>query len=142
MREHDRRRTPGRRIDNAAAKLGLDGFGQLQALAQDDLATQLRPARQRIREPNPGDVVARALSFELDNLQDTFGRVDKVSFDEAAQWLTFVHNGVLVALNWRDQAQRVPMPRGEWNLLMRSDSDEALQVDAMPPRTTFIYIGG
>jgi maltooligosyltrehalose trehalohydrolase len=66
----------------------------------------------------------------------------QVSFDEAAQWLTFVHNGVLVALNWRDQAQRVPMPRGEWNLLMRSDSDEALQVDAMPPRTTFIYIGG
>ena len=66
----------------------------------------------------------------------------QVSFDEAAQWLTFVHNGVLVALNWRDQAQRVPMPRGEWNLLMRSDSDEALPVDAMPPRTTFIYIGG
>jgi maltooligosyltrehalose trehalohydrolase len=66
----------------------------------------------------------------------------QVSFDEAAQWLTFVHNGVLVALNWRDQAQRVPMPRGEWNLLMRSDSGEALQVGAMPARTTFIYIGG
>jgi maltooligosyltrehalose trehalohydrolase len=66
----------------------------------------------------------------------------QVNFDEAAQWLTFVHNGVLVALNWRDQAQHVPMPRGEWNLLMRSDSDEALQVDVMPRRTTFIYIGG
>ena len=66
----------------------------------------------------------------------------QVNFDEAAEWLTFVHNGVLVALNWRDRAQAVPMPRGEWKLLMRSDSREALQVAAMPPRATFIYIGG
>ena len=64
-----------------------------------------------------------------------------VKFDEAAQWLTFVHNGVLVALNWRDRAQRVPMPGGEWNLLMRSDSGQALEEEAMPPRTVFIYIG-
>jgi maltooligosyltrehalose trehalohydrolase len=66
----------------------------------------------------------------------------KVKFDEAAQWLTFVHSGVLVALNWRDRAQDVPMPVGEWNLLMRSDSDVMLKPDLMPPRTTFIYIGG
>jgi maltooligosyltrehalose trehalohydrolase len=66
----------------------------------------------------------------------------RVSFDEAADWLTFVHNGVLIALNWRDRAQAVPMPGGEWNLVMRSDSAEARRVDAMPPRTTFIYIGG
>ena len=66
----------------------------------------------------------------------------QVKFDAAAQWLTFVHNGALVALNWRDRAQSVPLPGGEWNLLMRSDSGQALQGDAMPPRTTFIYIGG
>jgi hypothetical protein len=33
------------------------------------------------------------------------------------------------------------MPGGEWILVMRSDSEEALQVDAMLPRTTVIYIG-
>ena len=66
----------------------------------------------------------------------------QVRFDEAAEWLTFVHNGVLAALNWRDRAQAVPMPGGDWALVMRSDSGEALQVDAMPPRTTFIFIGG
>ncbi|MEO7208748.1 MAG: malto-oligosyltrehalose trehalohydrolase [Steroidobacteraceae bacterium] len=65
----------------------------------------------------------------------------QVNVDEAAQWLTFVHNGVLVILNWRDQAQRVPMPGGEWNLVMRSDSGQALWTDALPPKTTFIYIG-
>ena len=66
----------------------------------------------------------------------------QVNFDEGADWLTFVHNGVLVALNWHDRAQAVPMPRGEWQLLMRSDSREALQAAVMPPRTTFIHIGG
>ena len=72
----------------------------------------------------------------------------RVNFDATTQWLTFVHNGVLLALNWNDRAQRVPMPEGEWRLVMRSDSSQAQQVDqtpqmdAMPPRTTFIYIGG
>ncbi len=66
----------------------------------------------------------------------------QVDFNEDAGWLTFVHNGVLVALNWRDREQAVPMPRGAWNLLLRSDSGQALQTDAMPPRATFIYMGG
>jgi maltooligosyltrehalose trehalohydrolase len=66
----------------------------------------------------------------------------KVNFDEAAEWLTFVHNGVLVAFNGSNRAQRVPMPDGEWNLVMRSDGETALQTTAMPPRTTFIHIGG
>jgi maltooligosyltrehalose trehalohydrolase len=66
----------------------------------------------------------------------------KIHFDEAAEWLTFVHNGVLVVLNGGNRAQRVPTPDGEWNLVMRSDMEQALQADAMPPRTTFIYIGG
>ncbi len=51
----------------------------------------------------------------------------KVKFDEAAQWLTFVHNRVLVVLNWSTRAQGVPMPAGEWKLVMRSDSDQLLE---------------
>jgi maltooligosyltrehalose trehalohydrolase len=66
----------------------------------------------------------------------------KTHFDEAAQWLTFVHNGVLVALNWSDRAQAVPLPDGSWNLVMRSDAAAARSAEAMPSKTTFIYIGG
>jgi maltooligosyltrehalose trehalohydrolase len=66
----------------------------------------------------------------------------QVNFDEAAQWLTFEHNDVLVAWNGGNQAQSVPMPDGEWNLVMRSDMEGALQTNAMPAQTTFIYIGG
>jgi maltooligosyltrehalose trehalohydrolase len=69
------------------------------------------------------------------------------NFDAAADWLTFVHNGVLAVFNLADAAQTVPMPGGEWRLVQRSDSHEASPRDAiphgpMPPRSTFIYIGG
>jgi maltooligosyltrehalose trehalohydrolase len=63
-----------------------------------------------------------------------------VSFDAAAQWLTFVHNGVLALFNFGDQAQRVPMPAGEWQLVL-SSSRETPAGAAVPPETTLIYIG-
>jgi maltooligosyltrehalose trehalohydrolase len=66
----------------------------------------------------------------------------QVRFDAGAEWLAFVHNGVLAVFNLGDRAQAVPMPEGEWNLVLRSDSPDALQTDEMPARTTFIYIGG
>jgi maltooligosyltrehalose trehalohydrolase len=66
----------------------------------------------------------------------------QVACDDAADWLTFVHNGVLVVWNGNNRTGRVPMPRGAWKLAMRSDMEGALEADAMPPRTTFIYIGG
>jgi maltooligosyltrehalose trehalohydrolase len=70
-----------------------------------------------------------------------------VQFDAGAEWLAFVHNGVLAVFNLGDRAQRVPVPDGEWSLVLRSDSRDALptaQMPAaeMPPRSTFVYIGG
>jgi DNA-binding MurR/RpiR family transcriptional regulator len=88
--------TSGTTIIRLAGKLGLDGFGELQALAREDLAAQLRPARQRIREPAPGDIVTQALAFELDNLQETLGRVDQASFDEAAKRMAECRGQVLI----------------------------------------------
>ena len=74
------------------------------------------------------------------------GRADspraEIQFDAAADWLAFVHNGVLAVFNLADRPQRVPMPAGDWNLLLRSDSREALPADDMPARTTFVFIGG
>jgi maltooligosyltrehalose trehalohydrolase len=64
------------------------------------------------------------------------------NFDAAAQWLTFVHNGVLAVFNLADAAQTVPLPDGEWTLAQRSDSSEATPLKVMPPQSTFIYIGG
>jgi maltooligosyltrehalose trehalohydrolase len=66
----------------------------------------------------------------------------EIQFDAAAEWLAFVHNGVFAAFNLADRPQRLPMPAGDWNLLLRSDSHEALPAEDMPARTTFVFIGG
>ena len=88
--------TSGTTIIRLAAKLGLEGFGELQSEAQEDLAAQLRPARRRIREPAPGDMVARALALELDNLQDTLGQIDQASFEEAAKRMAECPGRILI----------------------------------------------
>lgn len=86
----------GTTIIRLAAKLGLEGFGELQLRAREDLAAQLAPARQRIREPAPADMVARTLAVELDNIQDTLGRVDQASFDEAVRVMAECPGRVLI----------------------------------------------
>jgi maltooligosyltrehalose trehalohydrolase len=62
-----------------------------------------------------------------------------VKFDERAGWLRFNHGGVLALFNLAAHAQRVPMPDGEWDLALRSDSTEAALADEMPGQTTRIY---
>jgi DNA-binding MurR/RpiR family transcriptional regulator len=88
--------TSGTTIIRLAAKLGMDGFGELQSRVQEELAAQLRPAQQRIREPGSRDVVALALAFELENLQDTLGRVDRASFNAAAMRIAECTGQVLI----------------------------------------------
>jgi maltooligosyltrehalose trehalohydrolase len=65
-----------------------------------------------------------------------------VNFNEVAGWLNFCHNGVLAVFNFRNEAQRVPFPKGEWKLVLRSDSTAPLPTEPMPGHATFIYIGG
>jgi maltooligosyltrehalose trehalohydrolase len=64
------------------------------------------------------------------------------NFDAAAQWLTFVHNGVLAVFNFGGQAQRVPIPGGEWQPVLSSSRELRPAGAALPPATTLIYIGG
>ncbi len=70
-----------------AAKLGFDGFTSLQASVQHDLARQLRPAAERIREPSTGDPLQHQLQMELANVQATFDAVDPAAFGEVADHL-------------------------------------------------------
>ena len=62
-----------------------------------------------------------------------------VNFNAEAEWLSFCHSGVLAVFNLRNEAQRVPMPSGDWELVLRSDPAE-LSSDVMPPLATYIYI--
>jgi maltooligosyltrehalose trehalohydrolase len=62
-----------------------------------------------------------------------------VKLDAGAGWLTFIHDGVLCLFNFAIAAQRVRRPSGEWDLVLRSDRQEAEPADKMPGQSVFIY---
>jgi DNA-binding MurR/RpiR family transcriptional regulator len=59
-----------------ATKLGFDGFTALQSSIQHDLANQLRPAAERIREPVGSDLIGRHLPLELANVQSSLRSIE------------------------------------------------------------------
>ena len=70
-----------------AAKLGFEGFVDLQSTVQEEIADQLRPATQRIRERPLSDVIGRTLAADLDNVRSTLGDVDAADFRIAVDLL-------------------------------------------------------
>ena len=46
-----------------------------------------------------------------------------VRASEKAQWLRFVHEDVLAVFNFGPKPQKVPMPAGDWNLMLSADED-------------------
>lgn len=70
-----------------ATKLGFEGFSALQASVQQDLAKQLRPAAERIRDPAVHDSLSRHLQLELANVQSTLGDLDQMAVAEVVSHL-------------------------------------------------------
>jgi DNA-binding MurR/RpiR family transcriptional regulator len=79
-----------------ATKLGYDGFTALQASVQHDLANQLRPAAERIREPVGSDLVGRHLQLEQANVQATLRPIDAALLDDVVRHLADVTARVYV----------------------------------------------
>jgi DNA-binding MurR/RpiR family transcriptional regulator len=79
--------TSGASVIRLSTKLGFDGFSSLQDTVQRDLGRQLRPATARIRQPESGDLLDRALHVELDNVQATLDTVDRERFGLAIRAL-------------------------------------------------------
>jgi DNA-binding MurR/RpiR family transcriptional regulator len=80
--------TSGATVVRLAAKLGFDGFVELQASVRDEMARRLRPASERIRRPRPGDILGSALAVEMANVASTLEGVDRAAFDEAVALLS------------------------------------------------------
>ena len=68
-----------------ATKLGFDGFVALQAAVQDEMADQLRPAVQRIRERRSGDLLTNVLAADLDNVRRSLEDIDPDEFAAAVE---------------------------------------------------------
>jgi DNA-binding MurR/RpiR family transcriptional regulator len=78
----------GATVVRLAAKLGFDGFVELQASVREELARRLRPASERIRRPAAGDVLSTALAVEMANVAETVEGIDRALFDEAVGLLS------------------------------------------------------
>jgi DNA-binding MurR/RpiR family transcriptional regulator len=59
-----------------AVKLGFDGYTELQTSVQHDLAGQLRPAVERIRDQGAADDAGRHGGVEVGNVRTTLDAVD------------------------------------------------------------------
>lgn len=79
--------TSGPTVLRLAQKLGFDGFGALQAAVRHEMASQLRPAAQRIREHDAGHPLGRALAQSVASVQTTLGDADRAAFDRAVALL-------------------------------------------------------
>ena len=91
--------TSGATVVRFAGRIGYDGFVGLQAAVQQEMARRLRPATERIRQPDrarPSDVAGRTLAVELENLQATLGRVDRAELDHAVRLLSGRRAGIYV----------------------------------------------
>ena len=62
-----------------------------------------------------------------------------VSADAKAGYLRFVLGDVLCVFNFASTPQRLRMPRGEWDLVLRSDMQEATPAGEVPSQATLVY---
>lgn len=76
--------TSGPSVVRLAVKLGYEGFVDLQSDVQSELASQLGPARERIRQRPPTDLLARAEAAEQDNVLSTLRSLVPETLDAAA----------------------------------------------------------
>lgn len=88
--------TSGPTVLRFAGRLGFDGFVDLQRDVREQIADQLRPATERIRERPPSDAIARTLETDLANVRTTLEGIDPRSFAATVDVLADRHRGVYV----------------------------------------------
>jgi DNA-binding MurR/RpiR family transcriptional regulator len=88
--------TSGPSVVRLAVKLGYDGFVGLQADVQSELARQLGPARERIRQRPPTDLLARVQAAEQDNIHATLAGIGAPTLDRTIARLSDRHHRIWV----------------------------------------------
>lgn len=79
--------TSGPSVVRLAVKLGYAGFVDLQSDVQQELARQLGPAHDRIRQRPPSDLLARVHAAELDNVEQSLRAVEEPAFAQTVSRL-------------------------------------------------------
>ena len=89
----------GATVVRLAAKLGFEGFVELQSAVREEMARRLRPASERIRRPAAGDVLGTALATEMANVAATLEAVEPSSFEKAVRLLSERGSGRVLVLS-------------------------------------------
>lgn len=128
-----------------AAKLGFDGYSDLQQCIRRDLTQQLRPAAERIREAN-GEPAARHADHELANVRATIEQAAAADRARLTERLADVDAPVLVVsgeatAGVADQfANQLHQLRGGVGVLEGSDVVMRRELALVPERTTAVVI--
>ena len=80
-----------------ARRLGYQGFVELQAAVQADLASRLSPAAERIRARPASAPLATTLAMDGENVHATLSAVDETSFAAAVRALVRSRSVLVVA---------------------------------------------
>lgn len=79
--------TSGASVVRFAAKLGYQGFSDLQREVRETVASNLRPATERIRQHAPSDILEVSRSIETANVEATIDAVDRTTLIHAVDLL-------------------------------------------------------
>jgi DNA-binding MurR/RpiR family transcriptional regulator len=88
--------TSGPSVVRLAVKLGYAGFVDLQADVQREVARRLGPARDRIRQQPPADLLDQVAAAESDNVMRTLGGISSEVFERAVGRLADAQRAVWV----------------------------------------------
>ncbi len=88
--------TSGGSVVRFTARLGLDGFADLQDRVQADLTRDRNQAAERIRHAGPNDPLGQAVTVASEAVRATLDRVARPSFDAAVGLLATRSRSVFV----------------------------------------------
>ena len=80
--------TSGATVVRLATKLGFEGFADMQGHVQEELATRLGPAANRIDEDDTDDLLTPVPRGELANVEATLRGVDREALDRAVELIS------------------------------------------------------
>lgn len=92
----ERAGTSGASVVRLAARLGLDGFGELQERVRADLTRHLHRAAERIHRPDHTDLLTHTADAVAESLAGTLGAIRRDDFDGAVDQLADEQRTVFV----------------------------------------------
>jgi DNA-binding MurR/RpiR family transcriptional regulator len=138
--------TSGPSVVRLAVKLGYGGFVDLQADVQSELARQLGPARDRIRQPPPSDLVGRTLAAESDNVTQTLSAIQPETFRAAVAKLSdrrrhvFILPGEMTRPAGAVLASHLSQLRDGVTLLAGSEISASRRLATLEPKDVLVAI--